>query len=614
MTEITRREFLRVSATAAAGALLAACGPKATAVVEPTKPAVAEVKPTEKPKTHADILGAWPYKDVPREHTLVYVYGISVGQGNPQNPSFNHQNGWCLTTEFCAYYAAHADKTYMWLVESYEMSPDAKEWTLHFRKGIKWSDGEPFTAKDIAASMTRLKTVAGINKGSTYANELVSADVVDDNTLKVTLNVSDYRFFFKSLTARFDQGDESVYVPEHIFKDIADADLPKYQNFDVEKGLPVTTSAYGVSLSTDQLTYFDVRPTWWAVETGFVAEYPHVWRMIVMPNTSDTLNAEMLINNEVDQTLDMRPMTILPVLVQAPNLDTWTGKKKPYGYLDWWPISVQFCTQKPPFDNPKVRWAVAYALNQQQVVDVGWGGAGDPTNIIYPAFPKLMTYVDGIKDILEKYNPLEFNLEKSAALMTEAGFTKNAEGYWADKDGVVPDSDIYAAVPLFSDLAPSIAEQLRQAGFKCEHKAPQDVWAAKVDGRASMFLFGHGGSTIDPWDTLNLYNLKNSTAAKMGEQNWSNITRWSTEEFQKIADEMNQTPMDDPKVKDQFHRAMEIFYENLPDCPLCQWYHRIPLNTTYWDNWPTEANPYMNAAIWHNTGYQVVINLKAKKA
>ena len=272
---------------------------------------------------------------------------------------------------------------------------------------------------------------------------------------------------------------------------------------------------------------------------------------------------------------------------------------------------MQFCTAKPPWDNPKVRWAVAYALNQQQLVDVGWGGAGKVSAYPFPEYPKLMSYLDGIKDILQQYNVLEFNLDKSAALMQEVGFTKDAEGFWVDKDGVRPDADLWAGVPLFGDIAPIIAEQLRTAGFKCEHKAPPDVWAGKVDGRASMFLFGHGGGTIDPYDTFMLYY---QVPQPMGQQDWSNITRWQSADFKAITDEMNNTAMDDPKMKDLFRRAMEIWYKELPDCPIVQWFHRIPVNTYYWANWPDANNPYMNSALWHLTMLQVVMGLKATDA
>jgi peptide/nickel transport system substrate-binding protein len=525
--------------------------------------------------------------------------------------NFNHQAGNQMI-EPMAHYAAHADKTYMWLAESYKRNDDATEYTITLRKGIKWSDGTPYTANDPAWAMNTLATVEGLNRSGTYKEELAKAEAVDDYTLKVTLKQQDFRFFFKSLTFRFDLGDESVFVPKHIYETIPSDQLYAYQNFDVAKGLPLVTSAYGMSRSEATVSSQDLLPTWWAVETGLVPAYPDVEKVMNIPFTTDTLAAQQVLNNDIDLCLDIRPLVMGSVLAQTDHVITWSGKKPPFGYVDWWPISVYFCNQKPPWDNPKVHWAVAYAIDQQQIIDVGWGGAGLVANSPFPQYPALDKYMAGIKDITDKYNVLEYNLDKSAALMTEAGFTKNADGWWADKDGVVPDSDIYAGVPLFSDMAPVIAEQLRKAGFKSEHKAPQDVWAAKVDGRASMYLLGHGGGTIDPYDTFNLYRAKN--IAKMGEQSWSNWARWAPPEAEAITDEMNVTSPDDAaKMTELFRKWMTIYYEQLPDCPVVQWFHRVPCNTTYWDNWPTAENPYMNTAPWHLTQEMMTIYLKAKQ-
>ena len=46
---------------------------------------------------------------------------------------------------------------------------------------------------------------------------------------------------------------------------------------------------------------------------------------------------------------------------------------------------------------------------------------------------------------------------------------------------------------------------------------------------------------------------------------------------------------------------------------MIQWYHRIPMNLTYWTNWPTEENPYLNGAFWHLTFPRILDQLKAVK-
>jgi peptide/nickel transport system substrate-binding protein len=44
--------------------------------------------------------------------------------------------------------------------------------------------------------------------------------------------------------------------------------------------------------------------------------------------------------------------------------------------------------------------------------------------------------------------------------------------------------------------------------------------------------------------------------------------------------------------------------------PVSQFYHRIPFNQTYWKNWPTAANPYINPTFWHNTGNLLLLGLQ----
>jgi peptide/nickel transport system substrate-binding protein len=631
MSTISRRQFLVLSTAAAAGVVVTACAPAATPAPEATKASEATAAPaataapeaTKAPDATAapaatavpEVKRTWPLGDVPREKTLIYYWNAAPATGavNPYAGAYNHQNGSACLYEPAAYYSAHGDKTYDWLAESHKYNADATELTITFRKGIKWSDGEAFTAKDPEFCMKMLKDNDGLKNQFFYKSEMKDVTAVDDVTLKITFNQSDYRFFFKSLTFRFDLGDDTAIQPMHYWKDVAKDQIISANVYDMAKGLPISTGPYGLGESTDQITHYDLRPTWWAVDTGFVEKYPDVERITMTLFTNDTLAAQKLINNEIDQPLDLRPLVVASLLNQAPDhVTTWTGSKPPYGYTDWWPISIVFNTMAKPWDNKDVRWAVAYAVDQQQIVDVAWGGAGKVANSPFPEFKNLNKYMAGIKDLTDKYNVLEVNPDKVTALMTKAGFTKNKDGMWADATGAIPDANLWAGVPLFGDIAPVIAEQLKAAGFACEHKAPNDVWTAKTDGRAKLFLFGHGGATIDPLDTFNLYLKEN--IKPIGTNSGGNLPRWSNDAFRAITDEMSKTAMDDPKMTQLFHDGMAIWYDELPDCPIVQWFHRVPVNTTYWENWPNAENPYMNSALWHLTMAQVLYGLKAKKA
>jgi peptide/nickel transport system substrate-binding protein len=614
MKKLSRREFLRLSTVAAAGALVAACAKgQAPAETPQAEGPTATPKQAAEQATNTPVpAGAtWPRGEVPRTRTVIEMYGdaefTNVGICNPYATGFNHQQGMAAELEAMFYYAALADKTYPHLAESYKYNDDATELTVNLRKGAEWSDGTPFTASDIAFTYNSLIAMAPDLRDSARIKVLTKeVQAADDYTVKFTLASPNYRYHDTECTFRFDRG---VYiVPEHVFKDVQ-GDWREFRfNSEGNADWPVVVGAYKRSADTPTHKHFDLRDDWWAIKTGFMPK-PQVERLIQIGFTDDTKAAQLIINNEIDHCLDLRPRTIASILEQAPHCITFTGREKPYGYVDWWPISMYFNTLEEPYTDKRVRWAIALSVDQQQLVDVGWDGAGKVTYHPFPEYPGLMKYIDAAKDLFDQYNVLDVNLDKSADLMKEAGFEKDSEGFWA-KNGQRPDTDIWAAVPLFGDIAPVTAEQLRKGGFDSQHVTPPDVWAGKDDGRAMLHFFGHGGSVQEPFTTLDMYHIRNQKPT--GESCGDNRPRWGNQAYSDIVDELSQTSpqANEAKCIDLFHQAMAIWLDELPEVPLVQWFHRIPLNTTYWDNWPTQNTPY-NTALWHITMPITLWNLKA---
>ena len=614
MSKLTRRDFLRLSTVAAAGALAAACAkteaPTATPEAKAAAP-TATPKPAEPTATPEPAAKPWPRGDVPRNRIYVQMFQGGGGQysdtgiSGPWASGFCHQCGYASGLEGLAYFSAHGNKHYPWLAESHEYNDDATELTVYIRKGAEWSDGTPFTAHDVAFTVNTLIAKApDLRDSSAVAKFVKEAVVVDDHTVKLTFNEPNWRFFFTYFTFRFDRG---VYmVPKHIYETV-EGDYREFMFQDFEKGWPVVTGPYQITRDETQHKYFDLRYEWWADKIGLM-RMPRVERIIMLPFSEHTLAAELIINNELDQGPEFPPTTIRSIIESAPHCITHTGREKPYGYVDWWPLSLMFNTLEKPYDDARVRWAMALAIDQQQLVDIGQIGAGQVTSVPYPFYPPLMKYIEGAKDIIDQYNVLEVNLQKSADLMMEAGFTKDSAGFWVDAEGNRPDANIYAAETFFSDIAPLAAEQLRTAGFDATHVMPPDVWAAKDDGRARLHMWGHGGSIADPFYTLNMYHI--DKVRPTGESCGDNRPRWGNQAFSDIVDEMNGTPMEDPKILDQFRAAIEIWLRELPEVPLIQYYHRIPYNTNYWTNWPTEENPYINGAQRHLTFPLLLWNLE----
>ncbi|MEA2964586.1 MAG: peptide/nickel transport system substrate-binding protein, partial [Alphaproteobacteria bacterium] len=82
--------------------------------------------------------------------------------------------------------------------------------------------------------------------------------------------------------------------------------------------------------------------------------------------------------------------------------------------------------------------------------------------------------------------------------------------------------------------------------------------------------------------------------------------------YDKIVDEVYVTPPSDAtKMKDLWLKAMALWLPELPDVQLMQFYHRLPMNLTYWKGYPTKDDPYVNPAFFHATYALVLHRLQA---
>jgi peptide/nickel transport system substrate-binding protein len=558
-------------------------------------------------------------KEVPRERTL--IHGITGNQLtdynmiNPFLPGIATASGYPIANEALFYYNAYNTADVCgpedeeceggiipWLGTSYEYNEDFTAVTINLREGVEWSDGTPFTAKDVVYTINMLKENA---PDLTYAidmeNWVAEAVATDDLTVDLTLTSSHPRFMTQFFIYHFDKG--IILVPEHIW---SQQDPKTFTNLDVEAGFPVTTSPWTIVLSSTAQRIFDRRDDWWAAKTGF-HELPAPERLIVLPGTDETKMVQMVINNEVDLTIDLRPNNITAVMQQNPNVSTWTGSEPPYGYLDWWPISLQLNCMQPPFDDPEIRWAINHTINREQIVDFGYQGAGEGTTLVFPRFPAIEAYTSTIQD---KFDSIDsFDLAKTDEIMTGKGWTKNGDGFW-EKDGEVFALPIYSLI-LFQDITPLLVEQLRQGGFDATFEiiVGPEFADSVYGGTVPAWILGHGGGTRGPYETMNLYHSRYSMDIGTRSQQ---PFRWVNEEFDAITDEMSVTGEDDPKIEELFKEGMSIWIEQLPDLPLVQWFHRIPTNTTYWEGFPSAENPYINSAYWHRTAPLWVNEIKAK--
>ena len=596
MNKMNRRDFLRLSGLTTAGVVLAACGATETAA-----PAASDSGAAAPVAPAADIAAGVPA--IPRERTLIVMFGGEPGQfvenglGNPYATTATHQIGSAALWEPLFFFSAFAplgQQEIPWLATGYEYNEDFTEATINLREGVTWSDGEAFNADDVVFTINMLLENAPLLTRSPAVKAAVaSVEAVDDLTVHFTFNGPRPRFVFELLMSKFDTG--IYWVPEHVFKDVED--VASFAYYDPEKGWPLATGPYEIVAWNTTQKFIDRRDSWWAVDTGF-AEMPAPERLLFTPLADDSIMTQRIINNEVDETLDLRATTIAATVEQNPAIITHTGREKPYGYIDWWPTSMWFNHDVEPYNDKNVRWAVSYSINREQMLDVALEGSGILTELPFPYYESLMPYIEAAAPLLEKYPTNEFNLDKAAEHMQLAGYEKDSDGFWV-KNGERIQADI-GGWTVFADIGPVIAEQLRRGGFEAQFSTPADNGTRISDGVAKIWLNGHGGSIADPYTTLDFYTSK--YYAPIGEPT-SQSSRYNNPEYDAVLDEMaNMMPdPNDAAYMDLYLKAMEIWLDDLVDAPIQQWLHRIPMNTTYWTNWPTAENPYVNGAVWHLT-------------
>jgi len=253
---MTRREFIRLSTLAGAGAAIAACAPAATATQAPepttapaatSAPATAKPVPTTPPMATSVPQPTMPpaaqFKQAPELDALVSAGALPpVDERLPENPwvaDILEQTGVHGGMIHRAYTGASdrwgptkiVDKGLVWYdknlvnqphyAESWTVNADGTEWTFKLRKGMKWSDGVDFTSQDIKWNhenvlQNKLLAPGGNNKYQSGADRTwAKCTTPDDYT--VTYTFADPKPLLVLLIGRANIPDS--YSPMHYVKE-----------------------------------------------------------------------------------------------------------------------------------------------------------------------------------------------------------------------------------------------------------------------------------------------------------------------------------------------------------------------------------------------------------
>jgi ABC-type transport system substrate-binding protein len=516
-----------------------------------------------------------------------------------------------------AYYGIFASKEIPWLADSMEYNADFTQLTIKLNKDAAWSDGQPLTSKDVAFTFNGQMNNDKLAYHANFQEFVKDWSTPDDQTVILNFKIPAPRFSYEVLTEKFDTGID--IVPEHVLS--KEADVNAFQG-----GLDMPHSGpYNLVLWDANQKIYDLRPDWWAVKAGRMA-MPEAKR-IVMVNIGGQVGQNMdvviqrLVNNEFDAILDVRASVAKQILDSNPKVTSHVGNNPPYGYLDWWPNSLWMNTQIAPWTDANVRRAMCDTIDRNKINDIVYDGAKVATVYPFPLYPNLQKFADSaaVQDAFKANasNAMQTgnaDLAETEKLMTAAGFTKNSDGLWVGKDGNTISAVINGFEGIHSDIVPVLVEMLKAGGFDATVNFGTDAYNNMADGKPGLYMFGHGASTVDPYEALNLYNSTYSAAVGTTAGN-NRFSRYSNPDFDALLKVMAPISADDPAFQDAAAKAMGIYWKDTIDCPIIQWLHRIPYNQTYWTNWPTADNPAMgeNGAFWAHTGMLVITGLKKAK-
>jgi peptide/nickel transport system substrate-binding protein len=332
------------------------------------------------------------------------------------------------------------------LAERWQVASDGMSATFHLRKDAKFHDGTPVTAKDVEWSLDRAVTVGGFPTFQMKAGSLERPEqfvVVDAHTLRVDFARKD----------KMTMVDLAVPVPSIFNSEL----VKKHATKDDPWGLAWTKNnlagggAYRVeSWKPGQEIVYARYDAW---KSG---PAPKIRRVVQREIPSAGNRRALLEKGDIDMTYEMPPKDFLEMSQGGKLVVTTTPIENSLWY-------VGMNVTRAPFDNAKIRQAVAYALPYGKILETAmyrravkmWGGANPPRSADWP-------------------QPTGYgqDLAKARALMKEAGAGAGFETTLSFDLGQGTVSEPACIL---------IQEALGQIGIKCTiNKVPGSNWRAAL--------------------------------------------------------------------------------------------------------------------------------------
>jgi peptide/nickel transport system substrate-binding protein len=401
------------------------------------------------------------------------------------------------------------------LAESWSVEPDQKTWTFKLRRGVRWSDGHPFTADDVLFTFNDVVYNTNINNVVVDQFRIDGKDFTvtkaDDLTVRVVTPeiYAPFLLFFGG----------AAILPKHVLaKAVAEKRFEAAYGINTPPAQLVGTGPYRLKqYKPGELTLMERNPYYWVVDAKG-QRLPYIENVIftVVPN-QDAMSLRFL-KGEADaqdfvrpaeydtfkkesekgrfKLLDLGLASERDVLTfnQNPGLHPKTGKP----LVD--PVKLKW------FRNTKFRQAISYAIDRPSIVKASLAGRGEP-NYSFESVQSKRWYNPNI--MAYPHDPA-----KARALLKEIGIEdRNGDGYLEDAEGHVIEfvMNTNSGNDRRNQTAIVIQEDLKRLGVKLIYQQLDFntlVQRLNADHDFECILLGWAGGTPDPTFSMNV--LKSS--------------------------------------------------------------------------------------------------------
>ena len=559
---VDRRRFLRDSALVSIGLVAAACAPGSTPSPSGGGGGTA--------KKGGEFHAAWPWDLPPKGH-----YNL-LSSGNILQGSYLQD----FYIPSLAVYRWAEGKWENWLAES--ATQNGENYEVKLKQGLKWDDGKEFTSADVATTYW-----VGRSQGYgiwTYADKL---ETPDKYTVRFHINRpsslvprlvlrngirpdSQFGTFAKELQDLYNAGktttsDEVKAVAKKV-ADFRPDNPPSIGPYKIDKA----------SVTAAQLTMVK-NPG------GLLADKVNFDKIVVYQGETDAVTP-LVLAGDVDYATHGFPLATDKAFSGA-------GLRVIRGPLYTGPAIVFHWTGAPEFQDKRLRQAVAMAINK-----------AESATITYGASAKAQKFMTGISDNIvplwistadqAKLKSYDYDVAAAAKLMTDAGFAKGSDGFYA-KGGKTLAYELYFPSDFadWTSAANHAADALNKFGIKITLRgAIRSTQLADVNnGKFQITLMGWGIGNPHPQASF-IQDLQtfNTLQANGGMQ--YPLKQGSTD-FSALINAMGDG-FDTEKQKPAVTEAALAFNDLLPIIPLWERYGNNPVNETKRvAPWPPDSDP-----------------------